>query len=341
MNLRQSFKFPNLDAFFGTSPSALFSPGPSLASSTPIARMAQYVSPTPPIAGLARSSLALGLLLTVLFTPVDQLFFRSQSVPAGTLCGGVAGDLSLFCMSQPHDSPAAKIIAVVILVAVVVGLLPGLTTWLHAWVAWSFQISSPIPDGGDQVGAMVATWLCILYFADTRLTHWSYRSTPPIQPVRSMIRYSGSSLLILQTAVIYGHAFIAKLSVPEWTNATSLWYWIQHPAFRPPQFITEILSFISSSWIGTIGLNYGTLALEASLMLVFLMPRRAAAIVAVIAVVFHIGIALTFGLWSFFCSMLCVVILGIIVPHTNRLALEAKFANSTKNPDPRITQNGG
>lgn len=129
--------------------------------------------------------------------------------------------------------------------------------------------------------------------------------------------------MIIQAAVIYGHAFIAKLSVAEWMNGTSIWYWIQHPTFRPPELIADVLAGISSTWIGTVGLNYGTLALEAALMVGALLPRRLCMVLVLLGVIFHLGIAVTFGLVSFLCSMSAVLILGYVLPHLIRLALFA------------------
>lgn len=270
----------------------------------------ESIDPHNKVAGCARSILATGTLLTFIFTPMDALFYQSSNYPAEIVCSTTHSNLSLFCASPPHDSPWAYIITYVVLWSVIIGFLPFLTSLLHFWIAWSFGVSSPMLDGGDQIAWALSIIFVILHFGDLRITHWasrkSYASLPSIVKA---IWWAAIPLFILQATVVYLHASIGKLFVEEWVNGTDVWYWLNDPTFAPPFFVREILLFISNYTVGTIALNYSVLILEFILAIGFLLRDQLRIKLFFIGVLLHVVFAVCFGLWSFLFSMISLLIL--------------------------------
>jgi hypothetical protein len=174
---------------------------------------------------------------------------------------------------------------------------------------------------------MLTLLFVVLYLADTRLWHWSAprrsRSATGIA-ILNGLRTAGYYLFGVQAIILYGHAFIGKLFVPEWLEGTDFWYWIQDPTFAPPGAIKSLLAWMSGSWAGSLLLNYGTLALEAALMCAVLLSTRAKVQLWVLAVAFHLAIAFTFGLWSFLCSMFALLSMYLLGPLERHKAMTAK-----------------
>jgi antimicrobial peptide system SdpB family protein len=284
----------------------------------------EYVNPAGKVAALARSVLALGTFLTIALTPSSVLFYRSETLPDGIACLGVVAEASLFCVAPPHDSAIAKAVALVVLGLAAAGLFPGVVTWAHAWVAWSLYTTSPGPDGGDHVAGMMSLIFILLYLGDARITHWQTpRSARPRSIILQVIRHTSRPLFCAQAIILYGQAFIGKLGVQEWLNGTDFWYWIQDGPFVPPEPLNGIYRWMSSTLVGSIAINYGSLVLEATLMMAFLFAVRYKARLWIVAVGFHVAIAVTFGLWSFFCSMAALLTMYLLEPGSIYLAGQA------------------
>ncbi|MFV0461464.1 MAG: sporulation-delaying protein SdpB family protein [Actinomycetales bacterium] len=291
-------------------------------------RTIRLVSPFGPSLGVARTLLALGTAGTLLLTPTNQLFFRSENYPTGVVCSGPAASLSLFCVAG--DSLAlARGVALVVLGLVILGILPALTAIPHWWVTWSLYNSSPIPDGGDHVAGALTLLLAPMLLFDRRLWHWRRdRGYEDRNIVLKVFPYAFLVLIWVQVAGIYAHAAIAKLGVEEWSNGTALWYWIQDPTFSPADPVFGVLFFVTGSFLGVILLTYGSLALEFGLMFGLFAPRRVRGVLWIAGLSFHAGIGVVFGLWSFFCSMAGALTLYLIRPYPPR-----QDGSSSSGPD--------
>ncbi len=77
------------------------------------------IDPHNKIAGFSRSILAIGTLLTFIFTPMGALFYQSNNYPEGVVCSGNYSAFSLFCVMPPHSTPWAYIIVYLILGSVI------------------------------------------------------------------------------------------------------------------------------------------------------------------------------------------------------------------------------
>lgn len=275
--------------------------------------MVLEIDPRGRAAGLARSLLALGTLLTILATPQDQLFFRSTQYPEGVVCSELGRNLSLYCILDP-SSWVTNAISILILLAVISGIVPMFTSWLHAWLAWSFAQSAIVVDGGDHVAQALTLLFIIFHFGDRRLTHWNQK--PPesrLKLIFAPVRAAAVLLFSIQGSAIYLHASIAKFGIPEWANATAIWYWLRDPTFAPPSWLFNPLNALLSYAPTAIVITYGVLAFEFLLGIAILLRASARRLLLIPAITLHVGFALAFGLWSFLLSMSSLLIMYLYV----------------------------
>lgn len=277
-------------------------------------RFIYEVSPFNSSLAIARSLLALSTLLTVLLTPSETLFLRSPDNPDGVVCDSVAAQWSLFCTAG-GATPLTVLLVVAVTVSVLTGYLPAVTAIPHWWVTWSFNIGSPIRDGGDQVAAVVSLLLIPLLLLDRRLNHWvPDRRWGSRSWATHGTAWSALVLVWIQASVLYANAAIAKFAVAEWANGTALWYWIQEPSFRPPAPLLRIAEMTQSSLAGAVIVNYGVMALELSAAVLLFVRPGSRRIALPIMLMFHFCIGVMFGLWSFFLSMAALLVLYLRVP---------------------------
>ena len=49
------------------------------------------------------------------------------------------------------------------------------------------------------------------------------------------------ALVRIQVAAVYFHAAVGKFSVPEWVDGSVLYYWLLHPTYGAPGWLTPML----------------------------------------------------------------------------------------------------
>lgn len=129
-----------------------------------------------------------------------------------------------------------------------------------------------------------------------------------------MLAYTGLTLVWVQVCVIYFHAAVGKFPVEEWSNGTVLWYWFHDPTFAPAEPLRTVMLGIVGSGAGAAVLAYGSLATELLLALALFAGARLRAAMLIVGALFHLGIAVSFGLWSFSTTMLAALLLYLIRP---------------------------
>ena len=293
-------------------------------------RYVSAVSPFTPVLGLVRSAIAAAALLTLVFTPTDQLFFRSSAFPTGANCGNSMSWMSLFCIgSSSGHLELTKWVAVSVLAIVVTGLLPAITALPHWWVTWSLMTSSTAVDGGEHLAANLTLILVPLVLLDRRCWHW----TPDRRYVGrsswvAVIGYTSLGLWTLQMMGVYFQASVAKFSVLEWSDGTALWYWMQNPVFAPAGAVGDLVRN-ALQWLPlTVIATYGTLALQLALVGAVFMPRRPRHLLLGLAVAFHLAIAVLMGLWSFSIIMIAADLLLLLRPHESESVARALHMGS-------------
>jgi len=257
--------------------------------------------------GLARSIIALSTLVTLIFNPFDQLF--KEGIPS---CDTL--QISLFCLLR-YSPILLKSLCIFILSLVILGWRPRITGVLHWWIAYSFANSGGSVDGGDHIGLILTTLLIPICLTDPRKWHWQFFDD--IEEEKFSYSFSSSSIIAqvtlfvikLQVSFIYLHAAVAKVSVKEWMDGTALYYWFSHPVFGANDFLKPILmAFVKNEYISTY-LTYVILILEFSLFAGIFMNTKLRKTFLILGILFHFGIFMIHGLFTFFLVMVGALIL--------------------------------
>jgi antimicrobial peptide system SdpB family protein len=281
--------------------------------------------------GIARSLMALGLLITLSFNDISTLihplgeenstsFFQTVYLTKINLFELVNGQLEL-----------GRWISIGILLLVIIGWYPQITGVLHWWVTLSFANSAMVLDGGDQVAQVLTLLLIPICLAEPRRSHWQHRNSTENQAVPfyrkalNLLAYSTMIIIALQVSLIYLHAGIGKLSVEEWANGTAMFYWIQNPIFGvdgEPHADLFYQLFANPYMVSLV--TWGVILFEIVLFMGLLLKRRQKNVVLVLGLVFHLLNIVLFGLVSFFFTMAAALLL-YLGPHESGIPLNISF----------------
>jgi antimicrobial peptide system SdpB family protein len=265
-------------------------------------------SPWTNVYGLARTLLALGTLGTLTFTSTSALFTPMLGRTTTPNCDGAA-TISLYCMLPSDQLELGRLLSIAVLLVVASGWRPRFTALPHWWVAFSVQASISIPDGGDQITAVLALLLLPVALTDRRRWHWAQAPPGSDRPYAALVALAAMFLIRLQVAGVYLHASIAKLGVTEWANGTALYYWLNDPTFGTPLWLRDFLRPVLSAGPVVAALTWGTIALEFALAVGLFLPKRRWKPLLVGGLTLHAGIAVLMGLSSFALAMFAALIL--------------------------------
>lgn len=266
------------------------------------------------ILGLSRSTLALGTLLTLCLNPISNFFYVLENgTPANTLLPKTEfiNTINFFLLFGSEYLYITHILAIIILTIVILGVAPKITSILHWWVVWSFMMFSSAVDGGDQIANNIAFLFIFICWGDNRNNHWQ-KPKKEKSHFRNITGYYFLQLIRLQTAIIYFHASVGKFPVQEWMQGTAVYYWFNNAVFGMPDYIKPILNPILTNNIGVALITYGTLFFELILFLCFVMPIKYRKYFFIPAILFHFSIIIIHGIFSFFFSMLAIIIVYLL-----------------------------
>lgn len=268
------------------------------------ARGIAQTSPWTNVYGLARTILAIGTLSTLLASDTSSMFRPAAGVPDFPHCEGAAA-YSLFCVI---DLDWTRPVAIGILLVVASGWRPRYTALAHWWVTVSFQASATIPDGGDQVAAVLTLLLLPLALTDGRAWHWQQPGQVR-DPTTSLVAWSALLVIRIQVAGIYLQASMAKLGREEWADGTALYYWLGDPMFGSPGWVSALLAPVLAHPVGVTLLTWGSVAVEFALVLGLVARWPARGYLLAAGVLLHSSIALFMGLGSFALAMGAALVL--------------------------------
>jgi antimicrobial peptide system SdpB family protein len=274
--------------------------------------------------GLARSVLAFGLLITLIFNGNTILFDTNMSGFDGVR----VNNYNFFSIFLLFDNlMIAKYISIIILLSVIIGIYPRITAILHFWVTYSFASCTHIIDGGDQIASILTLLFVPICILNPNKTHWkNYKSSNFYTNTICFFMYF---LIMLQTFVIYFHAAVGKFVVPEWINGTAIYYWFNDPVFGASGFTKTIFNFLFKSPIFTFYANWSVLFLELFIAIAVILPYKKAKFTALIlGLIFHFLIVLVHGLISFYFSMAALLIVSLYSLNNSKIQDSLKFFSS-------------
>lgn len=262
------------------------------------------------VVGLARSILALGTFLTLLFNPIDELFHRTTD---HKILNSLLEPLlplnkyNFFILFGFENVIYMKWLALIILLLVMSGYFIKLTSILHWWVSISFLYFSSIIDGGDQITTILTFLLIPLCITDPRKNHWVI--IKPFESPKTIIGLFSVWIIRLQMAIIYFHASISKFDVTDWKNGTAIYYWLNHGSFGMPLFLERPMNYLLSNFIVVSFITYGVLIFELLLFLAITSSIKYRKRILYFGLIFHFSIIIFHGIFSFFFSMAAGLIL--------------------------------
>ncbi|MFG3442568.1 sporulation-delaying protein SdpB family protein [Nonomuraea sp. NPDC047897] len=262
------------------------------------------ISPWTNVYGAARTLVAAATLTTLLASDTATLFRPAAGVPGYPHCDGLAG-AGLFCVM---DADVAHPVAIAILLLACSGWRPRLTALPHWWATVSFQASTTIPDGGDQVAAVLTLLLLPLALTDDRAWHWQ-RGDEVRDEAASLVAWSALLVIRVQVAGIYLQASMAKLGREEWADGTALYYWLSDPLFGVPGWAAPLLAPVLAHPLGVTLLTWGSIAVEFALVMGLVARRVVRPYLLAAGVFLHASIAVLMGLGSFSLAMIGALVL--------------------------------
>ncbi len=275
--------------------------------------------------GLARSIIASGTLLTLLFNDVNSLFVVGTGIQEVPICNSY-NNFGLFCISGNEYLSVAKIIAVFFLTLVIIGWRPRYTAFFHWWITFSFYSSATVIDGSDQIANNIALLLIPICLCDHRKWVWKgfqFDEHKIINELKYSVIITTYWVIKLQVAVIYLHAGVAKLFVEEWGNGTAIYYWLTHPTYGLSNGLDVLLyPIITSPMVALISWSVLTLEIILFSALFFKDNNILKSYLMVFGIVFHFFILLFHGLFSFFFTMSGALLLYLFPLNPNNIILE-------------------
>ena len=280
--------------------------------------------------GLARTILAIAMMMTLAFNDVSIFFRPISGRETFPLCEGA---VSLFC-TVPSDLTYLNVlrwVCVLVLLIVASGWRPRITAIFHLWIAYSMQVSAVTLDGGEQVNLVMTLLLLPIALTDSRKWHWTKvennsDALPNNTINQRIIAIVSFHAIRFQIAILYLHSFIAKLFEETWIDGTAVYYFLQDPMVGLPPFLWNIVEPILTSSAVVIP-TWGTLILQMFLFGAFFAPKRHWKYYLMAAMFLHELIAVMLGLISFSMSMSAALILYLIPFESNLdLLKKLKFA---------------
>ncbi|SMQ75547.1 antimicrobial peptide system protein, SdpB family [Plantibacter sp. VKM Ac-1784] len=260
--------------------------------------------------GVARTILASGQIVLLAFTDPRALLVPVAGQAPAPYCDGVKA-ISAYCIGGEVLDPIARHwIMLVLLLLVASGLYPRATGFLHAWVTFSIAGSIALPDGGELAAKVIALLLIPMCLTDNRLWHWG-RPRTPLRPASRGIAYAALWAVRLQVAGIYLHSGLGKFASSDWLSGTAEYYVLRDNMFGAAGWMRDLaVAMMSVPWL-VFAVTWGSIALELSVgVLLLLGTDRLRRLALTLVIVFHVGIIVTIGLWTFALVMIGAVALA-------------------------------
>lgn len=269
--------------------------------------------------GLSRSLLAIGTLLTLLFTN-EKIMFKSgihtiwndQIVPIN--------QYNIFDIVPTSHITLTKWIICLILIIIATGWRPRITCIFHWYISACFLNSALDIEGGDQITSNVTLLLIPILLMDNRKWHWDnniVKKNITLSKIKGIISNTIFNLIKLQVCVIYLHSAVGKLNVTQWLNGTAPYYWFNHPVFGMSNWLKPLINpFLTNNYTAFF-IAWGIMTFELILASSILIEKKYYKLLFTFAIFFHLLIILIHGLFSFFFAMASVLCIYFLIDYYN------------------------
>ena len=268
--------------------------------------------------GFARTVFAISTLLTLLCND-EHVMFKSGINHSLSPSIALINKFNIFWLVPDQHITLLKWGLCVLLCIIASGWRPRFTCILHWYIATCFFNASLDIEGGDQIISNITLLLIPICLLDNRKSHWDVYlpSSTTFQSVSRIITNSFFFLIKIQVCVLYFHSAIGKFAIPQWINGTALYYWFNHPVFGMTDSVKNIVNPVVTNSFASFILCWSVLIFELILSAGILISKKYYKKLFILGVGFHFMIIIAHGLFSFFFSMLAVLLLYFMVEYEN------------------------
>ena len=263
--------------------------------------------------GIARTTLAVALLVTLLFNSTETLFYfglENQIPPRFT-------KFNFISVYNLFGFQMANYFSIAVLLIVISGYYPRITCFFHWWISYSFVTTSYAIDGGDQINSIMTLLLIPICLTDKRNNHWIKSENRNAGYVAQVIAFFSFLIIQLQVAVIYFNSSVGKFAVPEWANGTAVYYWLTNQSFGMNELLNPVMMPILANPFFIAFITWGVLIFELFLFsCLFTSNKKIIKWAFILGIGFHFSIVVFHGLVSFFFTMAAALTLFLITKKT-------------------------
>lgn len=260
--------------------------------------------------GMGRTVLATSQIILLTFTDPRALLVPVAGQAAAPYCDGVKA-ISAYCIGGSVIPPVASHwIMLGLLCLVASGFYSRALGFVHAWVTFSIAASISLPDGGELASKVIALLLIPMCVTDNRMWHWT-RPKAPLGPIARGVAYASLCAIRLQVAGIYLDSGLGKLASQDWLAGTAEYYVLRDNMFGAAGWVRDLAVSLMSVPALVFLVTWGSMALEVTIgILLLLRNDRTRRLALTFVVIFHVGIVVTIGLWTFALAMIGAVTLA-------------------------------
>lgn len=249
----------------------------------------------------ARALLALSTLLTLLFTPFDDLFPIHH---LNDIMDNNNGLLKLNFFLWFDNLFIPYLFSIFILFLVIIGFYPRIICLFHSWVAYSVFYSMLIVEGGDQINIILTFLLIPICLIDNRKNAWKPK-TKNLKINKVFLINAKYSLVFIsiQMAILYLNAGVAKIFEPEWSNGTAIYFWFYNNMFGAPNWVQNLIGGLFKNNFTVSIINWSVIFLEIFLFIGLFLNQKFKYILFILGFALHFFIVVIHGLTTFWLSM--------------------------------------
>lgn len=264
---------------------------------------------------IARSLMALALVLTLLFTDIYDLFIVDVFVSKGET--DLLKEFSFFVLFGWDNLQIAKAVAILLLLTVVSGRFMKITSILHWWITLSYMHTSALVEGGEQIASIMTLAFVPLCWLDNRKSHWE--DTIAVESISKPALFVGQiiiALIFIQISYLYFQAGSSKLAFNEWKDGTVMYYWLTSNifGFLPMTEYYILDEFILKNEFILLLMAWGSIFVEIVLSFSLFSNWEFRKFAFVLGISFHFVVYILIGLATFGLFMAASLVIYALPP---------------------------
>jgi antimicrobial peptide system SdpB family protein len=164
-------------------------------------------------------------------------------------------------------------------------------------------------EGGEHISNNLSLFLIPICLFDGNPWHWNLGANHKNQHFKGITEGVFATLCRIQVCIVYLHAGVAKIGLPDWDGGTVIYYYSLHPTFGLSPFWKPILAPLFRNPGVSFFLSWSVMILELTLAAGLFAKKEIKNILFWLGAFFHLGIYIVYGLSSFATIMFAALII--------------------------------